>query len=645
MPLGRFFLTLFLILQVVHVGLSMELTVVIWLGILFSLLGSLKLVPVERPTWGLSFVLLAAGGFLGSQILEDWAIEGSWAQSNGLGAGLVLSLLIYQLWLFASAQKSDSRFALDRNTQTVLVLGLLLMLLISPTEQTVVVVFGVPLALVTLAAMLLAMLALVADRCADQLVYRILLLLPLLLVAPLLGFVLAIGQGPVIASLGDMMPSGSNFTPTGFSPRQQLRASAFLQPSNRAVLRATSESRPNQYLAGNRLVILDEDMVWQPDERPLSALNLSNAEIEQNGRLRYPIENNQFPEGGISPQHIDIQSLRGSNFIFLNPNTSYLIGRFEALTKNAADIWSPVYDRGADRRWQFETDNNATPDSFDEANVQLPEFWDQQLQRRSEAFGGVERRQTVDNVLNHFVTRAYSLETDFDPEQPFHDFFLNDRPAYCFWFATGATLALRANGIPARIVGGYVIHEQLSEQMWLVRERDAHSWVEWQDNEGYWHTIDPTPPSIASFFGGYESNRLSTLYHRLAGQWQALIDAVLADERTANLVRYGGLLILLFLFVREYRRIRGRPGRVDARTLRWQKIWQRFLNSADLPVNPSWTATTYAQNLPADWPPERVSAAREFLRLYNMSRFSKRTETALAEVEESLAQCVKTLSK
>ena len=107
MPLGQIFLTLFLALQSLHLGLSMELTIIIWAGIGLSVLGSLRLVQVERPTWGLSFVLLATGGFLGSQVLEDWAIEGSWAQTNGLGAGLVLSLLTYQLWLFASGELKE----------------------------------------------------------------------------------------------------------------------------------------------------------------------------------------------------------------------------------------------------------------------------------------------------------------------------------------------------------------------------------------------------------------------------------------------------------------------------------------------------------------------------------------------------------
>ncbi len=645
MRMGQIFLASFLALESLHLGLSMELTIVIWLGVGLSLLGAMQLVQVERPTWGLSFVLIATGGFLGSQVLEDWAIEGSWAQSNGLGAGLVLSLLAYQIWLFASPEKSNTHLALNRNSQTILVLGLLLILLISPPEQTIVQLAGVPIALLTIVAILLAGLSLMADRCTDQLFSRLLLLLPLFLVVPLLGLLLSIGQGPVIAALGDMFPSGNSFTPTGFSPRQQLRASAFLQPSNRAVMRATVQSRPNPYLAGNRLVILDEELVWQPEERALTALTLLDADIEATGQLRYTMNNHQFPNTNYPPQRIDIQSLASNNFLFLSPNTSYLMGRFEALTRNAADVWSPVYDRGADRRWEIETGNDAQPDEFNELNLQLPSFWDAALQQKSEDFLAGDDQQTVYNVLDHFIARSYSLETNFDPQQPFHDFFLNDRSAYCFWFATGATLALRANNIPARVVGGYVIHEQLSDDLWLVRERDAHSWVEWQDAEGYWHTIDPTPPSISSFFGGYETSPLSAFYHRLAGQWQKLIDYVLADELIANLVRYGGVLILLFLFVREYRRIQGRREKLDSSAMRWQKVWQRFLRTAKLPANESWTATTYADNLPQEWPAARASATRKFLESYALLRFSANDELAIQEIESSLDECLSAFAK
>jgi hypothetical protein len=178
-----------------------------------------------------------------------------------------------------------------------------------------------------------------------------------------------------------------------------------------------------------------------------------------------------------------------------------------------------------------------------------------------------------------------------------------------------------------------------------VRERDAHSWVEWQDESGFWHTIDPTPASIDAFFNGYESLELSVWYHYLAGQWQILVDRVLANELAANGVRYGGLLVLLFLFVREYRRIRGQQGRLAGKSLRWHKLWQRFISHCKLPANTAWTATSYAENLPGSWPPSWKLAVEEFLQNYNRHRFSAHDEQAIRDVEASLERCLKVISR
>lgn len=315
------------------------------------------------------------------------------------------------------------------------------------------------------------------------------------------------------------------------------------------------------------------------------------------------------------------------------------------MSKDAAGVWTPAYERGADRRWRLETGGDSIPQTLNAENLQLPEFWDQPLQEKSEEFLGSGRAQTVGNVLEHFQGRGYSLPTNFDSTQPFHDFFLNEKAGYCFWFASATTLALRANGIPSKLVSGYMVHERLSSQLWLVRERDAHSWVEWQDDSGYWHTVDPTPISINAFFGDYDSFELSTWYHYLAGQWQIMIDRILADELAANVVRYGGLLVLLFLFVREYRRVAGNKTGTDGKHRQWQKLWQRFLSNSKLPARNSWTASTYAENLPASWPAASVLAVKEFLRSYNLHRFSGDDERAIRDVESALEKCLRVISR
>jgi transglutaminase-like putative cysteine protease/FtsH-binding integral membrane protein len=79
-------------------------------------------------------------------------------------------------------------------------------------------------------------------------------------------------------------------------------------------------------------------------------------------------------------------------------------------------------------------------------------------------------------------------------EEPL-DFFLNvSHQGYCQHYAGAMALLLRMGGIPARVVtgfspGGY----SSSRKQWIVRDTDAHAWVEaWFDRFG-WVTFDPTP--------------------------------------------------------------------------------------------------------------------------------------------------------
>lgn len=638
MPLSRSLLAVFLCLLSLHLGLSMELVPVSWLGVGLCLLGATRLVPVERPTAGLLFVLFTSGAFLGNQVLEDWALEGSWPQDNGLGAGFLLSLLFYLLWLFAARPATAAgRGPIDRDQQQILVWGLLLLLLLTPPDSSVMTWWEVRLAPLPLVGLLVAVMVLVTHRCSGALRMRLALLLPLVLLVPMSLWLLDRAQGPVIAALGDLIPRSRNFTPTGFSPNQQLRASIFLRPSNRAVMRIQAESPPGKYLVGNRLSRLSEELVWVAEERPLEALIPFSAEVTDTGELRYPITNHLAPADSPGPVTMDIFSLTSDNYLFLPPDTHAVTGRFESLLRNAADVWTGELERGAVRRWSLQAGGEATPAARTGTHLQLPALWDENLQRASASLSGATAEQTVANVLAHFQNRAYVLETSFDPQRPLHDFFLSDKGGYCFWFATATTLALRANGIPSRLVGGYVIHEQLTEDLWLVRERDAHSWVEWQDSGGYWHTIDPTPATLFGFFDGYRSPAASVWYHRLAGEWRQLLDRLLENPMTASLIAWGGLSILAFLFLREYHRIR-RANLTGAGAEHWQRLWRRFLAATSLPEHNDWTASTYAGNLPADWSEARRHAVLQFLADYNRYRFSSdpdagnRLELALRKI-------------
>ena len=75
------------------------------------------------------------------------------------------------------------------------------------------------------------------------------------------------------------------------------------------------------------------------------------------------------------------------------------------------------------------------------------------------------------------------------------DWFLFDvKKGYCEQFATAETLMLRSLGVPARLATGYSTgdYNPVLDQA-VVRERDAHAWVEvWFPNHG-WVPVDPSP--------------------------------------------------------------------------------------------------------------------------------------------------------
>ncbi|MGB0953852.1 MAG: DUF4129 domain-containing transglutaminase family protein [Planctomycetota bacterium] len=103
----------------------------------------------------------------------------------------------------------------------------------------------------------------------------------------------------------------------------------------------------------------------------------------------------------------------------------------------------------------------------------------------------------LQRIVAHFRRKFY-----YDPHpsqangiEAFSDF-LATRSGYCTYFASGAMLYLRANGIPARVATGFMVTEFNQERgSYYARLSDAHAWVEVQQADGSFRTIEPTPTS------------------------------------------------------------------------------------------------------------------------------------------------------
>ena len=79
---------------------------------------------------------------------------------------------------------------------------------------------------------------------------------------------------------------------------------------------------------------------------------------------------------------------------------------------------------------------------------------------------------------------------------PLEHFLFDSKAGYCQHFSGAMALLLRFGGVPARVATGFSPGGFRRRQgEWVVRDRDAHSWVEaWFDGIG-WVTFDPTPSS------------------------------------------------------------------------------------------------------------------------------------------------------
>ncbi|NIP39469.1 MAG: DUF3488 domain-containing transglutaminase family protein, partial [Candidatus Dadabacteria bacterium] len=109
-------------------------------------------------------------------------------------------------------------------------------------------------------------------------------------------------------------------------------------------------------------------------------------------------------------------------------------------------------------------------------------------------------------------------------EFPLETFLLEKKEGHCEYFATAMVVLLRLNGIPSRIVNGF-IGGQWNEHgnFYLVRESDAHSWIEVFFPDRGWVTFDPTPSSTNLNDGTGSLMAIASYIEYLQYRWQRYV--------------------------------------------------------------------------------------------------------------------------
>lgn len=116
--------------------------------------------------------------------------------------------------------------------------------------------------------------------------------------------------------------------------------------------------------------------------------------------------------------------------------------------------------------------------------------------------------------------------------------FLSDtKEGYCVQFATSAAMILRQMGIPTRYVEGYLINglkydkstERLAKYQTIVRDYNAHAWIEVYMGAAGWKLYETTPEYYSDLYEPYTTSSGSVSYTPMP---EPEIPEILDDDET-----------------------------------------------------------------------------------------------------------------
>lgn len=190
--------------------------------------------------------------------------------------------------------------------------------------------------------------------------------------------------------------------------------------------------------------------------------------------------------------------------LFTPERTDGVGGPFVAVMVDDDEIFNLPYPPGIRQTydvWQRPHEHLRTGDAEVSARY-LREHGSARLaELAAEAAGQASTPSGQASAVERFLrTRyTYSLDVPGGEERPVEAFLFDRRSGYCEHFASAMALMLRALGIPTRMVTGFLVQEWNPFGHYaIVRQGDAHAWVEAFLPESGWTRFDPTPSAPLS---------------------------------------------------------------------------------------------------------------------------------------------------
>ncbi len=225
----------------------------------------------------------------------------------------------------------------------------------------------------------------------------------------------------------------------------------------------------------------------------------------------------------------------GTNIFFLAPWARSVSGDYRML---GSDAGAAVYDFDAQRAIsRYEADSDiATPAPADlrtagtnypakiaAAYLRLPADLDGRVPQlaakiTNSANNDFDKAAAMEN---HLRTKfGYTLQLERGAvRDPIANFLFVRKQGHCEYFASSMAVMLRTLGIPSRVVNGFRSDEfnDLTGN-YVVRAKDAHSWVEAYFPGYGWQTFDPTPAGASGTPQGWD--RLALYLDAMSSFWR-----------------------------------------------------------------------------------------------------------------------------
>ncbi len=215
--------------------------------------------------------------------------------------------------------------------------------------------------------------------------------------------------------------------------------------------------------------------------------------------------------GGVRLARAPVDAMGLDAFGLLRPPAEAEIEAYGVVTRSAGGVTVPG---AADRRLLASC-------------LEVPPDSDPRLAELAGRLGAglTTPRKKIDRTVSYVASAChYSLEPGtFRTKQPVAEFLFEKKRGYCEYFASAAAVLLRLEGVPARYVTGYNVGEgNRVGGHYVVRDSDAHAWIEAYVAGTGWVEADPTPAAEYEALHAEPPDPLASAVEWAKAEWAAL---------------------------------------------------------------------------------------------------------------------------